>query len=133
MLRLGRAELVEPPEHPEVLATCQVLVHGRVLAGEADEPAYGLRVARDIEAGDRRPSCVCSQERCEDADRRRLAGTVRAEEAEHCSLVHLEVDAVERAHLGLARAVDLDETLGFDDGHRGTLAVRPSPVPTLGG
>ena len=119
--RLGVRELVEAAEHPEVLASGQVLVDGRVLAGEADRAANRLRVADDVEPRHARGSRVRAQQRGEDPHRRRLAGAVRAEQAEHGSLLHLEVDPVERAHLVLARAVDLHEPLGFDRCHAARL------------
>ncbi len=72
----------------------------------------------------RRAAGVGAKEGREDADRGRLAGAVRPEQSEHRSLLHLEVDAVERAHLVLAGAVDLDEPLCFDHGHRTTLSMR---------
>ena len=50
----ARRQLVEPAEHPQVLAPGQVLVDGRVLAGQADDAAQLLGLADDVEAGDRR-------------------------------------------------------------------------------
>ena len=111
-------EVVQAAEHPEVLAAGQVLVDRRVLAGEPDRLPDRLRLAQHVEAGDPRAAGVRPEQRREDAHGRRLAGAVRAEQPEHGALLHLEVDAVERAHLALARAVDLDETLCFDGGHR---------------
>jgi hypothetical protein len=52
----------------------------------------------------------------QDADERRLARAVRAEEAEDLTRRHLEVDPVQRAD---AAAVDLHEPLGPDDGGHG--------------
>ena len=110
-------EVVEAAEHPQVLAPGQVLVDGRVLAGEADRLAHRLRLAEDVEAGDACAAGVRLQQRRQDADRRRLARSVRPQQAEDGAFLHLEVDAVEGAHLALARAVDLDESFGFDGGH----------------
>ncbi len=110
-------EVVEPSEHPEVLASGQVLVHGRVLAGEADRLAHRLRFADDVEARHACAAGIRLQQRREDADGRRLAGPIRPEQPENGAFLHLEVDAVEGAHLTLARAVDLDESLCFDGGH----------------
>ena len=110
-------EVVEPSEHPEVLASGQVLVHGRVLAGEADRLAHRLRFADDVEARHACAAGIRLQQRREDADGRRLAGPIRPEQAENGAFLHLEVDAVERAHFTLARAVDLDETFCFNGGH----------------
>ncbi len=130
LLGVGRAELVEAAEHPEVLAAGQVLVDGRVLAREADQLPHRLRVAGDVEPGDARAAGVGAEKRREDPDRGRLAGAVRPEQSQHRSLLHLEVDAVERAHLVLPGAVDLDEPLCFDHGHGTTLSTdRPSMLP----
>ena len=132
LLRVGRAELVEPAEHPEVLAAGEVLVDRGVLPGEADQPAHRLGVARDVEAGDGRPARVGTKQRRQDANGRRLSGAVRAEQPEHRAFLHVEIDAVERAHLALPRAVHLHEPLCFDHGHRATLAVAATCVPRLG-
>ena len=110
-------EVVEPSEHPEVLASGQVLVHGRVLAGEADRLAHRLGFADDVETRHACAAGIRLQQRREDADGRRLAGPIRPEQPENGAFLHLEVDAVEGAHLTLARAVDLDESLCFDCGH----------------
>ena len=115
---LGARELVQAPEHPQVLASRQVLVDCGVLAGEADPAAHGLGVADDVEPVHARAAPVGPEEGRQDPDRRRLARAVRPEQAEHGSLTHFEVDAVERAHLGLAGAVDLHQPLRLDRRHR---------------
>ena len=51
----ARRQLVEPAEHPEVLAAGEVLVDRGVLPREADQLADRLRVARDVEPGDASP------------------------------------------------------------------------------
>ena len=49
-LGLGLRQLVQPPEHDQVLAAGQVLVDGRVLAGQADDRAELLGLLDDVEA-----------------------------------------------------------------------------------
>ena len=85
--RLGRRQLVEQPEHPQVLAPGQVLVDGGVLPGQADDAAQLLGLADDVEAGDGRSARVGLEQRREDPDGRRLAGAVRAEQAEDRALL----------------------------------------------
>jgi hypothetical protein len=50
--RLGAAHVVEPADHLEVLESGQVLVDGRVLAGEPDLRAQLGRIAHGVEADD---------------------------------------------------------------------------------
>ena len=111
---LGARELVQASEHPEVLAAREVLVDRGVLTGEPDQPPHLVRLSANVEPADARRAGVGVEQRREDPHRRRLARAVRAEQSEDGSLAHLEIDAVERAHLGLARPVDLDEPLCLD-------------------
>ena len=101
----------------QVLPAGQVLVDGRVLAGQADDRAQLLGLAHDVEAADGGAPGVGPQQGGEDAHRRRLAGAVRAEQPEDAALGDGQVEPVERAHLALPRAVDLDQAFG-DDGVR---------------
>jgi hypothetical protein len=48
------AEVVEPPDHLEVLEAGEVLVDGGVLPGDADRPARRLGIGDDVDAVDRR-------------------------------------------------------------------------------
>jgi len=112
--RLGAREVVQASEHPEVLATGEVLVHRGVLAREPDQLPYLVRLRADVEPADARRPGVCVEQRRQDAHRRRLARAVRAEQSEDGSVAHLEVDAVEGTHLGLARPIDLDEPVCLD-------------------
>ena len=52
VLRRLAPEVVEPPHHHEVLAAGQVLVDGRVLAGEADLGTQRGCVVHDVVARD---------------------------------------------------------------------------------
>ena len=96
-----------------------------------------LGLADDVEAG-HGGACPASglQERRQDPDRRRLAGAVRPEQAQDGALRDLEVDAVERADLALARAVDLDQAFGGnrsrDDDLLGGRLARRSGRPGVG-
>jgi len=119
--------LVEPPEHPEVLAAREVLVDRGVLTGEPDQPPHLVRLPADVQPADARRAGVGVEQGREDPHRRRLARAVRAEQSEDASLAHFEIDAVERAHLGLARPVDLDEPLCLDRCQVG------KPTPPLAG
>ena len=133
--RFARGQLVEPTEEPEVLAPGEVLVHGRVLAGEADDAAQLLGLLDRVEAGHRGVTRVRAQQRGDDAHGGGLAGAVRAEQAQHAALRDGQVKAVQRAHLVLARAIDLDEALGFDDVHafdpRDSVVGPPTVNPTI--
>ena len=80
LARRAAAEVVEPPDHLEVLEAGQILVDGGVLAGEPDLLANaGASRTTSKPTTPRRPG-IRSQQRREDADRRRLAGSVRAEQ-----------------------------------------------------
>ena len=105
--------------------TREVLVHGGVLAGQADLRAQGLGVAHDVQAGDLGAPSVGQQQGGEDADPGRLAGAVGAEEPEDRPRRHLEVDALQRMH----GAEVLGERLGTDDrvGH-GAPGYRSRPT-----
>ena len=62
-------QLVEPPEEPQVLAAGEVLVDGRVLAGEADDAAQLLRLLARRRSRPRWPvPGVGTQQGGEDAD-----------------------------------------------------------------
>jgi len=95
-------QLVQPPEHPQVLLSGQVLVDGRVLAGEPDDRSQLLRVRDHIESGYGGASGVRLQQRRQDAHRGGLAGTIRAEQAQDAAFFDFEVDAVQRTDLALA-------------------------------
>ena len=74
--------------------------------------ASGLRP--DVEPRHGGAARVGAEQGREDPDGRGLARAVRAEQAEDGALLDHEVDAVERADLVLAAAVDLDQALGDD-------------------
>ena len=114
--RLGRRQVVQPAEQPQVLAPGQVLVDRGVLARQADDPPDLVGLRPDVEPGHGRAPGVGPEERGEDPHRRRLAGAVRTEQAQDGPLGDLEVDAVEGSDLALAGLVDLDQAFGRDRG-----------------
>jgi hypothetical protein len=95
---LLRADVVEPADHLEVLEPGEVLVDGRVLAGQADDLPDLLRPGEDVDVAHPDPAGVGAQQRGEDAHTRGLASPVGAEQAEHGALRHPQVDTVEGPH-----------------------------------
>ena len=107
--QLGGARSEVAPAHPldaalqhQVLAAGAELVDAGVLWHVADRTPYGVLLGAHVMAGDRRAAFVGVGQRHEDANGGRLAGAVRPEQPEHLALAHLERDAVERLHLGVA-------------------------------
>ena len=114
--QLGERHLLHAPLEHQVLAAGRVDVDPRVLRDVADRAAHGVRVARDVVAGDHRPSLVGHRQGDEDPDGRRLARAVRAEQAEHLTLRDGEAEPVERLdalRIGLREPVDLDRSHGI--------------------
>src|SRR5206468_9322 len=83
--------------HLQVLAAGRLRVEAVLLADDADRAAHPLCVADDIEAGHTRLAAVWARERGQDLDRGRLAGSVRAEQAEDRARLDGEAEPVERA------------------------------------
>src|SRR5262249_24075256 len=81
------AQVVEPGEPPvkPALAT----------EDEADPPSYRPRVTHGVEAQDPRLARRREQKRGENLDDRRLAGTVRTQQAEELAAADRKVDALE--------------------------------------
>ncbi len=100
----------QPGQQHQVLGTGQVLVHGRVLAGETDPAAHGVRVAGDVLAEDPCLPAVRPQQRGQHLHHGGLAGTVGAEHAVDGPLRDRQVDPVD----GPVVAEDLDEADRFD-------------------
>src|SRR5207249_2906211 len=95
----------------EVLAGSQLLVERGVLKNETDARADRRRVVVDVDARHASGARRRAHQRAQDVDRRRLAGAVRAEEAEDLSRLNVQVDA---SH-GLDRAEALGEVVDRDD------------------
>ncbi len=109
-LALLRREAVELREDRHVLPGREVQVRGHRLRDHADRLAHAVRVAHDVEAVHARMPGARHHERREHPDQRRLARAVRAEQAEHLAVLHVEVhlvDGAERAEV-LAQVLDLD-------------------------
>ena len=75
--------LGETADQPKVLATGEVGVHGRGLAGQTDAQADALGVVHDVEAQHLGATAVGLEDRREDPHGGRLPGTVRTQQAEH--------------------------------------------------
>ena len=110
-----------PVEHPVVhhlVAGPRGAAGGTALRHVADAPAHLLRLADHVVAGHRRGARGRPQQGREHPQRRGLAGAVRAEEADHLALGHVEVDAVDGADLRLRppllRLEGLDQPAGVD-------------------
>ena len=83
-----------------------------LLHGEADAATDGGGVLDDIEPDEPGGAGRRAEQRRQDPDRRRLAGAVRAEEAEEAAPLHAERHAVDRADIAL---VHLDQVAHVDD------------------
>ena len=92
-----------------------------LLQGDADLPAHRVGIGGHVDPGD---ACVAGGERHErrqHPDGRRLAGTVRPEEAEDLAALDMQVDAAHRLDVATAAGVVLDELLSFHrKGHEPT-------------
>jgi hypothetical protein len=108
--RVLAGHVVELADHLEVLEAGQVLVHGRVLAREADAGSERRGLLHDVEAGDAGAATVGLEQRGQDAHRGGLAGTVGAQQAEDAPGPGGEVHATQGAN----RAVGLLEPLDDD-------------------
>jgi len=95
--RVGRAEPLQPAEHPQVLRRRQVLVNRRELAGHPDQLADAVRFTGNVNAEHPGLAGVDRQQRGEHPQGGRLPCPVRAEHAEDLALAYLKVDAVDRA------------------------------------
>ena len=95
-------------EH-QVLAAGAELVDAGVLRDVADRAPHGVLLAAHVVPGHRGRAFVGVGQRDEHAHGRRLAGAVRAEQAEDLSFAHAERDAVQRLHLAVALAQRVDD------------------------
>ena len=97
-LALLAGQAVEAGAEAQVLVGGQVEVEGGLLEDDADLPANPERIGLDVEPRDLDASPGGLEQRRQHADRRRLAGPVRAQEAEELAGADVEVDRVDRAH-----------------------------------
>jgi len=124
----GRAprEVEELADHDQVLRAREGVVDARVLPGEADRAADGVRLVGDVEPRDPRGPGVRAQQRREDAHRRGLAGPVGPQHPQHGAGARGQVDPRERlgGAEGLAQPLGLDGEVhrrSFRRGHAGSL------------
>ena len=112
-LGLGRVEAEQPPVQGEQLAAGLARVEARLLQRDADPPR-GRRRGRAATStpGDLGAAGGDRQQRRQHPHGRRLAGAVRAEEAEDLAGADLEVDAADGLDRALAPVVVLDQPLG---------------------
>src|SRR5215218_1574240 len=96
--------------HEQVLADAQVAVEVVVLGHDAEARLDLAAMARDVQPEHRQAALAHARQPVDHLHRRRLAGAVRAEEAEALAALHVEVDAVDRddAAVGLAQAARVD-------------------------
>ena len=132
LARDAAAEVVEPADHLQVLEAGQVLVHGRVLAGEPDPLSDPGRVADDVEACDARLAAVGLEQRGQDPDGGRLARAVRPEQPEDAPGLGVQVDAAQGDDVPVA----LGQPSRLDCGcvrhpRQATGACRPVVVATV--
>jgi hypothetical protein len=93
---LGSRYVEQPCEPGDVLPAGQRRLDRRLLRHVADQAAHRHRRSPDIVAEDRDTALLHGQQGVEDPDRRRLAGVVRAEQAEHLADMHCQLDPGER-------------------------------------
>ena len=119
-----RGQAVQPPDHLQVLAPGELLIHGGELAREADAAADRKRRRDDVVAEHARAAGGRWQQRGQDAHERRLAGAVGPEQPEHGARRDREVEAVQGDHVAEAPAQLAD----FDGGgHAALLRIVMSP------
>jgi hypothetical protein len=78
----------------------------RLLRHDREQAARPHRIHGDLDAADQRPAAGRPYPRGEHADRRRLAGAVRPEQAEHLAARDRERDPVDRVDRRLGVALD---------------------------
>jgi len=103
------AAMREPSDHAQVLTSGEVLVDRGVLTGEPDDAPDLVGLLHDVVPQDGGRPRVGLEDGGEDPHRRRLAGAVRAQQAQHGAGLDLERHAVEGAHV--APGKDLHEVL----------------------
>jgi hypothetical protein len=82
-LRLGRSDRPQPGVQFEVRAAAEVPIHNRILEDHTAHAPCPDRLLGDVEPRESRGSAARRDRRAEHPDRRRLTGSVRAEEPEH--------------------------------------------------
>ena len=80
----------------EVLLCRELHVNAARLKHHANLAAHAIRVKRDVMAQDQRAAFARQHQGGEDAEERRLAAAIRAQQAEDLGAVHIKADAVQR-------------------------------------
>jgi hypothetical protein len=108
--RADPAQSQQSAQQHQVLPPGQLLVHGRVLAGQADAAAHQLGLPDHVGPGDDGPAGVRPHQGGQDPHGRGLAGAVGPEHPEHGPGRHRQVDPAQR----LVIAIALAQPFGFD-------------------
>ena len=109
----GPTQVVEVPDHLEVLAAGQVLVDGGVLAGQSDQAPDQAGLFGHVMSEHPGPPAVGPEDGGQNPHRGGLPGAVGSEQTEHGAFGDGEAHAVEGAYLELARE-GLLQLFGFD-------------------
>lgn len=109
----GLADVREPADQDEVLATGEVLVDGCVLAGEADAAPHRLLLMLHIEPVDRALAAIGLEHRGEHAHHRGLTGAIGTEQPQHGGTRYRQRDAVDRHHVAVGLAQVFRENCRF--------------------
>ncbi len=112
LARLGLGEAEQAAEHEEVLPAAENLIDGCKLPGQPQHLANGDGVLHNIAAEHLGPARVRLEQRGKHTHKRRLAGSVGAEQRKDRSLGDLEVDPGE----GRSRTEALDKALDANGG-----------------
>ena len=104
----------------EVLAPAQRTVDHRLLEHHAADAARLKRLRCHVVAAQSRAAAGRGDGGREHADRRRLAGAIRTEQAEHLTVLDVEVDALDGFH---AAGICLAQAAHFDTCHGSRLLL----------
>jgi hypothetical protein len=96
--------VAQAPEHHQVLAARENLIHGGVLPGQPDAGAHLVRLAGHVEPGDLGPPGIGAQQGRKHPDDGGLARPVRSQQAMHSALRGDHAEPVERGHFPIALA-----------------------------
>jgi hypothetical protein len=111
LLQRAAAQAIDLALQAQVLAPGGLTVYPGLLRDHADQAAHGVGVAHHVVAGDRGRARVGQRKGGEDLHRRRLAGPVGPEQAEHRAGLDGKVQSVEGPHVAGIRLVQVP---GFD-------------------
>jgi hypothetical protein len=103
---------MEPPDHLDVGAGGEEAVDRRVLAGDADPGADLRRICHHVEPGDAGVARGRQRERGEDADGRRLARAVVAQQPEDGTRGDVQIEVAERVPVAVALAQPAGDDAG---------------------